>query len=124
MKELLKQGGFYIFAGVSAALIELALFTVLNSFTGLGIASANIISVVVATAYNFTLNRSVTFKSTSNPARSAVLYTMLFAINLAITTFAIGALTEAGLQAPVAKLIMQVCVAVWNFVLYKRVIFK
>ena len=121
---LARQGGWYLFAGVSAALIELGLFELLFEAAGVPLAAANIIAVVVATVYNFLVNRNVTFQSASNPVRSMVLYALLFAVNLCITTAAISAMVSAGVNSALAKLIMQACVAVWNFFLYRHVVFK
>ena len=91
-RELAGQGVRYLLVGGSSALIELALFHLLHSVLSLAVAPANITAIVVATAYNFLLNRSFTFKSTSHPVRSLVLYIILFAVNMAFSTIVIGAL--------------------------------
>ena len=104
-----RQGLWYLFVGGSSALLELAIFQGLYSLAGLAVAPANIVAVVIATVYNFLMNRSVTFRSTSNPLRSLVLYLLLFAANLALSTWAIGAmiallrLTEAFSAVPLNK---------------------
>ena len=123
MNKLMKQGAWYLFAGASAALIELALFSLLHELIGLEIVWANVIATVIATAYNFIVNRTKTFESTSNPIRSVVLYVILFLVNMTVSTLAISALAGLGVPAPAAKAFMQVCVVAWNFVLYRKVIF-
>ena len=119
-----RQGIWYLIAGGSSALIELGLFQLLYAVFGVDLAVSNIVAVVVATAFNFLVNRNVTFKSTSNPARSLALYLILFFANLAITTLVIGWLVGLGVHSAVAKVCMQVAVACWNFVLYRKVIFR
>lgn len=121
--ETSRQGIAYVLVGGGTALLELGLFQVLFELLKLPLAVSNVSATVVATAVNFLLNRNVTFKSTSNPMRSLVLYIVLFGANMAISTFMIGALVSLGLPSAVAKLIMQVCVVIWNFVLYRTVIF-
>ena len=123
-RELAGQGVRYLLVGGSSALIELALFHLLHSVLSLAVAPANITAIVVATAYNFLLNRSFAFKSTSSPVRSLILYLILFAFNMAFSTIVIGALESIGVQATLAKLGTMCCIVIWNFVLYRKVIFK
>lgn len=119
-----RQGLWYLFIGGSSALIELAIFEGLYRLVGLAVAPANIIAVVLATAYNFLMNRQVTFRSTANPVRSLVLYLLLFAANLALSTWAIGVMIDFGVPSTIAKLITQVAIATWNFFIYKAVVFR
>lgn len=123
LTETGRQGIAYVLVGGGTALLELGLFQLLFELLKLPLAVSNVSATVVATAVNFLLNRNVTFKSTSNPVRSLVLYIVLFGANMAISTFMIGTLVGLGLPSAVAKLIMQACVVVWNFVLYRKVIF-
>lgn len=123
-RELAGQGVRYLLVGGSSALIELAIFHLLHSVLTLAVAPANITAIVIATAYNFLLNRSFTFKSTSNPVRSLVLYLILFFANMAFSTLVIGALESIGVQATLAKLGTMCCIVIWNFFLYRKVIFK
>ena len=118
-----RQGGFYLAVGGASALLELCLFQGLYSFSPLGIELSNVVAVVVATAFNFLLNRTVTFKSTSSPVRSLVLYLLLFSFNLVFTTLAIRWMVSLGVHSAVAKVVTQCCVVAWNFMLYRKVIF-
>lgn len=119
-----RQGLWYLFIGASSALIEFVLFQLLYSVFHLGVAPANITAVVVATVFNFLMNRTVTFKSTSNPVRSLILYLVLFAVNLALSTWAIAAMISVGVHSAVAKIIAQVAIATWNFFIYRVFIFR
>ena len=121
---ILKQGGFYIFAGVSSALLELGLFQLLYGVFGVNVSISNIVAVPIATIYNFFVNRKVTFGGTENPIRSALKYLVLFAFNLCVTTAAITFMVDSGIHSVVAKVIMQCCVTVWNFFLYRSVVFR
>lgn len=123
LSETGRQGIAYVLVGGGTALLELGLFQVLFELLKLPLAVSNVSATVVATAVNFLLNRNVTFKSTSNPVRSLVLYIVLFGANMAISTLMIGVLVGLGIPSAVAKLIMQACVVVWNFVLYRKIIF-
>ena len=121
--SIVRQGLTYIVVGGSTALLELGLFQLLYEYLHVELAIANIIAVVVATCTNFLINRNVTFASTSNPARSIVLYAMLFCINLFISTNGIALLVSCGVHSAIAKIMLQGCIVLWNFVLYRKVIF-
>ncbi len=123
-KGLVKQAASYLLVGGSSALIELTLFQALYALTPISIAAANIIAVIASTVFNFTVNRSVTFKSAGNPMRSLVLYLILFAFNMTFSTLAIAWMVSLGVHSVIAKLATMACIVLWNFVLYRKVIFK
>ena len=122
-RSLKTQGISYVLVGGGTALLELGLFQLLYVVAKLPLAPSNVAATVAATLANFLFNRGVTFQSSSNPLRSLVLYLLLFAANTLISTFVISVLVGMGLPSALAKLCMQCCVVVWNFVLYRKVIF-
>lgn len=122
--NVVKQAMSYLLVGGSSALIELVLFQGLYAMAHLSVAPANIIAVIASTVFNFTVNHSVTFKSTGNPLRSLMLYLILFAFNMTFSTLAISWLVGFGVHSILAKLATMVCITLWNFVLYRKVIFK
>ena len=119
-----REGLFYVAIGIASALIELLLFQGLYYFSPLGIIPSNVIAVLLATVFNFTLNRNVTFKSTTNTFRSLLLYTLLFIFNLCFSSLAIQALVNLGWHSAIAKILTQGCIVLWNFFLYRNVIFR
>ncbi|MBQ6323786.1 MAG: GtrA family protein [Bacilli bacterium] len=64
-KELIRKVKFTLFS-ISAGLIEIGLFTLLNEFTDWGYWACYLIALVASVIWNFTLNREFTFKSTAN----------------------------------------------------------
>lgn len=114
----------YVVVGASSAVIELALFQVLSAVLGLALTYSNVIAVVISTTFNFLMSRNVTFKSTSNPVRSLALYLLLFAFNTTFSTVCISFLAAQGIYPLVAKVCTMACIVLWNFVLYKKVVFK
>lgn len=124
LETLISQIVRYTFVGGASAAFELAVFQVLYALVGLDIAPSNIIALVASTAVNFTMNRSLAFKSSASPTRSLALYLALFAFNTTFSTLAITWLVNLGLHSAVAKLMTMVCIVMWNFVLYRKVIFK
>ena len=123
-KKTLFQAIKYLIVGGSSAVIELVLFQLLSAVFAIPLAVANVTAVVVSTVFNFLVNRNVTFKSTSNLLRSLVLYLILFALNTTFSTVAISLLAAHGVYPLVAKVCTMACIVLWNFVLYKKIIFK
>lgn len=115
----------YLLVGGSSTVIEVVVFQLLLSLTPAGVAPSNIIALVVSTGFNFALNRNFTFRSSTNPFRSLVLYLILFAFNTLFTTVLLSILIDdLGWKAVLAKLLGIACTTLWNFVLYRTVIFK
>jgi putative flippase GtrA len=64
-KELLRTIKFTLFS-ISAGIIQIGLFTVLNEFTNLNYWVCYLTSLVASVIWNFTLNREYTFKASNN----------------------------------------------------------
>lgn len=114
----------YLFVGGSSALLELLLFQAFYALFGWQIVVANICAVVIATIYNFLLNRSWAFGKNDKSIRSVLLYLLLFAFNMTFSSSVISLLVSHGRSSVIAKIFTQACIVLWNYVLYKRVIFK
>lgn len=114
----------YLAVGVSTALLELILFQLILSLVTHDVVSANVIAVVIATATNFIFNRNTTFQSSSNPFIALVKYLALFAFNTTFSSVTIALISGAGIPAVLVKLGTMCCITSWNFVLFKKVVFK
>ena len=64
-KELWRAVKFTLFS-ISAGLIEIVSFTLLNELTGWSYWPCYLIALVLSVLWNFTLNRKFTFKSAAN----------------------------------------------------------
>lgn len=64
-KELLRSLKFLLFS-ISAGVIEIAAFSLLNELTGWSYGPCYLIALVLSVLWNFTLNRRYTFQSASN----------------------------------------------------------
>ena len=64
-KEILRFFKFALFS-VSAGLVEIAVFTLLNELSGWSYWPCYLIALVASVVWNFTLNRKFTFKSAAN----------------------------------------------------------
>jgi len=64
-KELIRTIKFTLFS-ISAGVIELVSFALLNEFTSFGYWICYLTALILSVVWNFTLNREFTFKSTAN----------------------------------------------------------
>ena len=121
---MLIQGKRYIVVGLASALLELVIFILLYQFAHIMAAWASPISLLCSTALNFTLSRNWSFKGGSSILRSFVLYIILLCANSIFTSIATQFLVECGLAALFAKLLTMGCIVIWNFFLYRKVVFR
>ena len=120
----LKQLIAYLAIGGGTALLELGIFQALITFLGVNVAIANVVALVVSTTTNFCLNGFVNFKMSSNPLKAAIKYLLLFATNMAFSTFTIKFFSDLGAIPIVVKVITMTMMTTWNFFLYKKVVFR
>ena len=64
-KEIVRAIKFTIFS-ISAGIIEILLFTILNKFTSFNYWICYLTALIASIIWNFTLNREFTFKSAAN----------------------------------------------------------
>lgn len=114
----------YLLVGGGTALLEILVFSVLLRVFGTNLVVANIVAVCIATATNFILNGTVTFRSSGNIIRSIVLYILLFLFNMAFSTATISLLSKFGVTEEIAKVCTMICIVIWNYLLYKKVVFR
>lgn len=70
-KELLRKIKFTLFS-ISAGIIEIVIFTILNELTNFGYWVCYLTALVASVIWNFTLNREYTFKSTANIPKAMI----------------------------------------------------
>ena len=68
-KELLRTIKFFLFS-ISAGVIQMGSFALLNELTALPEWASYLIALVLSVLWNFTFNRKFTFKSDGNVARA------------------------------------------------------
>ncbi|MDR2035573.1 MAG: GtrA family protein [Coriobacteriales bacterium] len=124
LNKLIKQGARYLIVGFSSFALEFLLFFVLFEVLGVFVVVSNVIAIAVASLYNFIMSREWTFKSTSSLMRSIVLYLILFAWNQFFSSWVIITLMNWGVSAELAKIGTMAVIVCWNFVLYRKVVFK
>ena len=85
MKEAIRFSKFLLFS-ISAGLIQIGSFTLLNEFTGLRYWPCYLISLILSIVWNLTLNRKFTFKSDINFIEALSKVFLYYAIFVPVTT--------------------------------------
>lgn len=141
MKNLLKKlknnqaFWFSVIGGINTALDFIILF-VLASF-GVKIFIANIFSTGTTFIISFLMNKKITFKSVSNNKKELIREMILFILvtlfglwviqNIVISTampIFENLLKNKRISLLLSKLIATIFSLIWNFILYKKVVFK
>ena len=84
-KEWLRSFKFFLFS-VSAGVIQIGSFTLLNEFVQLEEWLSYLISLVLSVVWNFTFNRKFTFKSTENVTRAMLLVAGYYCVFTPLST--------------------------------------
>ena len=84
-KELLRKVKFTLFS-ISAGLIEIGLFALLEKFTNLSYWACYLPALVASVIWNFTLNREYTFKSTVNIPKAMFLVFLFYLVFTPVST--------------------------------------
>ncbi|MCD7826435.1 MAG: GtrA family protein [Clostridiaceae bacterium] len=127
----------YLFVGGSSVVVDFAVFELLLHLLGIEDLllagaflvkpekAANAAAVVIGFLYSFILNRTWAFQSKDNLFRQLGLMILLLAFNTVITSEAVSFLgRELGVAFAVAKLTMQFAVALWNYIIYDKIIYR
>ena len=92
-KELIRTVKFTLFS-ISAGIIEIVLFTLLDKFTGWTYWPKYLIALIASIIWNFTLNREYTFKSANNVPIAMIKVAIFYAIFTPVSTIAGNHLAE------------------------------
>lgn len=92
-KELIRTIKFTLFS-ISAGVIEIVLFTLLDRFTGWTYWPKYLIALIASVIWNFTLNREYTFKSANNVPIAMIKVAIFYAIFTPVSTIVGNYLAE------------------------------
>lgn len=116
----------FLVSGGSAAAVEYVAFVCLQFALGAdALFICQSISFGCGFLVSFLLNRYWVFGSEGNAGAELVKYTILAAINLALGNLAISLLVYSIEWHPLlAKLVVMLMIAVWNYFIFSRLIFR
>lgn len=119
----------YIVSGVTALVADYIVFIILYYVCHLPVEVSAPIGLTVGLITSFLMNRLWTFRDQSSSggrqaAIQVVMYLVLFAFNNLFTVVLINFAAHVGIQVAVSKVLATVIITLWNYVLYKKFIFK
>lgn len=118
----------YIVTGGVSAIVDIGGVYIVRSIFPNGLALAVIVGFFAGFLVNFAMNKLWTFQKRGDGYRKTqrqfVLYVLLVAFNLLFTYLVIRLLSSIGVELLYAKVFTIGCTTLWNYVLYKKYIFK
>lgn len=115
-KELIRSLKFILFS-ISAGVIQVVSFTLLNELLHLNYWTAYLISLVLSVLWNFTLNRKFTFQSAANVPVAMAKVAGFYLVFTPLSTWWTAALTEPAYGIMWNEYVVLVLTMLVNFVL-------
>lgn len=127
--RLIKQVVFFGFVGVVSLSIDLTVTVALFNVLHLQAYLASGIGFLSAFFFNFPMNRKRVFKHTKYDRfalkTQIIFYASLSVFNLFTTSFLVQIFVASGfVSITVAKIIVTIMIAIWNFIMFKTFIFS
>ncbi len=115
----------YFITGLLSFSLEYLLFIILYRVLSIWYILANTIVYVLVFWFNFLINRVWSFKSKENLKIQLAKYSALFVFNLLCINALLYLLSDiTGLSPLLSKVFVMGAVVLWNFVIYKKIIYK
>lgn len=109
---------------LSAGIVELVVFVLLERFSSLSYDWMHVISITLSVIYNFTLNRRYTFRSANNVPIAMLKVALFYAIFIPVTAWLGQLAADAGVQDYLIKAVTMVLNFVLEFLWWKFVVFR
>lgn len=117
----------YLLSGVFCAGLEYSVFHLTHQLLGFSLIAANTIAYILAFVFNFLITKFLVFNAPqkSSARYQFITYSLLVAFNYTLGTWLLVYLVESWqLPAGVSKILSMAIVAVWNFFIYKKVVYR
>jgi putative flippase GtrA len=127
-KKLVTEVALFLIVGVTSLLIDLVVTTSLYHLLHLPAFLASAIGFLSAFFFNFPMNRKKVFKHTIHDRFGIkvqiAFYAALSVFNLFATSAIVELLVWLGIDISVTKILVTILIAIWNFLLFKFLIFS
>lgn len=122
-KETLRAIKFTLFS-ISAGIIQIVSFTLLNELTPLPEHISYLFALVLSVLWNFTFNRRYTFQSAGNVPKAMVLVALFYCVFTPVSTWVEKTLVGLGWNEYLVTVINMVCNFVTEYLYDKFVVFR
>lgn len=127
-KEEAKKGWWqalkFTLFSISAGVIQMGVFLLLNEVVGWSFWPSHLISVTLSVVWNFTFNRKYTFKASNNVPIAMLLVLAFYVVFVPASVFGGNALEAAGWDAILVEALMMIINFVTEFVWQKFIVFN
>lgn len=115
----------YLITGLLSALLEYSILYVMTSLFGFWHIISNTVAVFLSFWFNFLMNRFWSFRSNRNIYKQLCMYSMLFVVNMGASNGVMYILSDIfGIYYIFSKIVATGIIVTWNFILYKKVIYR
>ena len=121
--ELLRSVKFTLFS-ISAGLIQIGSFTLLNELFHLDYWISYLAALVLSVLWNFTFNRRYTFQSAGNVPKAMLLVALFYCVFVPVSTWVEKTLVGMGWNEYLVTVINMLCNFVTEFLYDKFVVFR
>lgn len=107
-------------------LVEYITFYIFYIFISWNLFVSNSLSFCIGLGISFMFNRLWAFRQSDFHRKThhqMILYAILAVTNFVANNTIVGLLRAAGLDARIGKIIAIIVIAIWNFIVYKKIIF-
>ena len=123
-KEIIRTIKFTLFS-ISAGIIEIILFELLDNFTNWNYWACYLIALVASVLWNFTLNREYTFKASNNVPVAMIKVGIFYLIFTPLSTILGNYLAEKlGWNGTIVTLLNMLCNFVLEYLYDKYYVFR
>ena len=122
-KEWLRTIKFTLFS-ISAGIIQIVLFTLLNELLRWDYWVSYIISLLASILWNFTINRKVTFKSSNNVKLSMLLVLLFYAVFTPVSTILGNMAESSGADEYLVLAVTMVCNFVLEYLYTRYIVYR
>ena len=123
-KEIIRTIKFTLFS-ISAGIVEIVLFELLDNFTNWNYWANYLIALVASIIWNFTLNREYTFRSANNVPIAMTKVFIFYLIFTPVSTIIGNYLAEGlGWNSTIVTLLNMLCNFILEYLYDKYIVFK
>ena len=123
-KETIVQASKFLGFSISAGVIQIILFTLLNELVGWSYWPSYLIALVASVVWNFTFNRRYTFKSANNVPKAMAMVLLYYAVFTPLSTMWGQAMADANVNEYVVLIFTMVVNFVTEFLYQRFVVFR
>lgn len=122
-KELIRTVKFTLFS-ISAGIIQVLLFTLLNELLHVDYWVSYLTSLVASILWNFTINRKITFKSSNNVKLSMLLVFLFYLVFTPVSTVLGNIAEEHGVNEYIVLALTMISNFVLEYIYTRYVVYR